>query len=290
MAVQKKVLIAFNEVWIRTKIQLKKCQVINNGENCMSGKKGFTLIELLVVIAIIALLLSIIMPGLRKAKVIAKSLVCKTNLKAIQMASGLYRDDHNGRIFAYDAYGNGGTLFINKMKPYIENVDKIRYCPETKVDEDAQDWPSFGDSHRAWRWGEEYGSYGINGFTYYDEFGQLVDPWYPNWDEIAYETLSQIRLPAIVPGFVDCVWVDRWPSHTDAIAGDHDLYDPYGSGTVISHMGLMMLDRHMGHGNVSFLDSHVEGVKLERFWTLKWSREFEIQGIQYRLDRTEIYR
>ena len=254
-------------------------------------KNAFTLIELLVVIAVIALLLSILIPGLRRAKVIAKSLVCKSNLRAIQLASRMNRDDHDGKIFGYDAYGGDQTLFINKMKPYIENVDKIRYCPETKVDEDADpaDWPSFGASKRAWRWGEEYGSYGINGWTYNDELGQLRDPWYPNWDEIAYETLEQIRLPAIVPGFVDCVWVDRWPSHTDEIAANHDLSDPYGSGTVISHMGLMMIDRHMGHGNMSFLDGHVEGVKLEKFWKVKWSRIFEIQDIQYRQDGTDIY-
>ncbi len=56
-------------------------------------KKGFTLIELLVVIAIIALLVSILLPSLQKAKELAKDVVCKTNLRGIGMASALYRND-----------------------------------------------------------------------------------------------------------------------------------------------------------------------------------------------------
>lgn len=58
-------------------------------------KKGFTLIELLVVIAIIALLLSIIMPALKKAKKQAQNLICRSNLRQWGAVFTMYLQDHN---------------------------------------------------------------------------------------------------------------------------------------------------------------------------------------------------
>jgi prepilin-type N-terminal cleavage/methylation domain-containing protein len=52
--------------------------------------RAFTLIELLVVIAIIALLLSILMPTLGKAKELARRVVCRTNFRALFMADLVY--------------------------------------------------------------------------------------------------------------------------------------------------------------------------------------------------------
>lgn len=62
---------------------------------CRGQKDGFTLIELLVVIAIIALLLSIIMPALGKAKMYAEEIVCKTNLHQYAIATELYSNENN---------------------------------------------------------------------------------------------------------------------------------------------------------------------------------------------------
>lgn len=57
-------------------------------------KKGFTLIELLVVIAIIAILLSIIVPALRKAKEAAWNVICRNNLKHYGLAGQMYTEEN----------------------------------------------------------------------------------------------------------------------------------------------------------------------------------------------------
>ena len=57
--------------------------------------KGFTLIELLVVIAIIALLVSILMPGLSRARELANRAKCMGNLKGIGNAMHMYRASAN---------------------------------------------------------------------------------------------------------------------------------------------------------------------------------------------------
>jgi prepilin-type N-terminal cleavage/methylation domain-containing protein len=58
---------------------------------------GFTLIELLVVISIIALLLSVLVPSLRKAKEQARNAACKNNLRQLAVGVITYAADNGGR-------------------------------------------------------------------------------------------------------------------------------------------------------------------------------------------------
>lgn len=63
----------------------------------MKRRKGFTLVELLVVIAIIALLVSILMPGLARARELARRAKCMSNLNGLGKAIALYQGQYDDK-------------------------------------------------------------------------------------------------------------------------------------------------------------------------------------------------
>ena len=82
---------------------------------------GFTLVELLVVISIIALLISILLPSLSKARDQAKTVVCSTRIKGILLAMATYAAESNDYI-AGSPSTTGSALF----GPETNNILQLR--------------------------------------------------------------------------------------------------------------------------------------------------------------------
>jgi len=111
-------------------------------------KLGFTLIELLVVIAIIAVLISILVPSLGRAKAQAYVVVCQTNLKQLFLGFSYYAENHQMHLPLCSGLGEGcgwqdGYGFLNTLYPDYINTPKTFFCPDTIYKDHFSPKPGF---------------------------------------------------------------------------------------------------------------------------------------------------
>lgn len=192
-------------------------------------KNGFTLIELLVVISIIALLVSILLPALQKAREQAKVVVCRSNFRQLMMAGHAYASSWKGYLpGGRDSYSLGYMDLPDDWGVlYPEYIDSgtFFYCPSTKNLPGRPDWKIYYGSYRCWPsriLTEPYGgnrmSYWHRGFAGGRWDGELpprneddplsqVHPRHPcHW------RMEKIKFPA---GFALLTGVWNWDSHGD---------------------------------------------------------------------------
>jgi prepilin-type N-terminal cleavage/methylation domain-containing protein/prepilin-type processing-associated H-X9-DG protein len=250
----------------------------------MNRKKGFTLIELLVVIAIIAVLLSVIIPSLKRAKEAAKNLICKSNLKSLGVAGLAYLGENDGvftgsfwNIYKEGVIYTGSCQWHNKsLSPWNTpgnagplwgylNSEKVLLCP------------TFVEAQRRWHYKlvptcvipmEPQYAFSQNNFLGLPRTGpgqkvngvlRITEVSNPSltlyWTE---ETTWQIEKPTGSGNFLnsavlnDTNFMARHPT------------DPFGSlgDSIATYHGIANEEgrRNDGQGDVLFLDGHVDFV------------------------------
>ena len=238
----------------------------------MSRQKGFTLIELLVVIAILALLMSILMPALSKAKGQAKAAICLSNLHQWSIVWTMYLDNNN-------------SFFPNRndwpldLRPYYMDGN-LRLCPgATKpyVEGGRQPFASWGPLSYGCEWPEpetsedNYTSYGFNEWVCH-----ITDEaWAEAYRDYFWRTCN-VKGGAYVPMFMDCSYFSTNPFHDD----DPPAYEAdviLGLGPSGGELKRFCVNRHypeQGLINGLFLDFSGRKVGLKELWELRWHRDW----------------
>lgn len=89
---------------------------------------GFTLVELIVVVAVIAILISLLVPVLGRARSEAETVKCRANLKSLGLALNLYAQNNNQDYPVAERCHNPHLDLLELTAGYV-NPPELFYCP-----------------------------------------------------------------------------------------------------------------------------------------------------------------
>jgi prepilin-type N-terminal cleavage/methylation domain-containing protein len=227
-------------------------------------QRAFTLIELLVVVAIIALLISILVPGLGRAREASKATVCACNLRQIGLAVQLYADHYDGRLITA-GMPHGGNVdenvaWINTLQQEYQNPLVAR-CPSDHSRHWSVPVPPANVLRRA--------SFGTN---YY------LDPKIALTNRGPYTRQDAIRRP------VSTILIAELVEEGEYAASDHVHPEQWWSDPERLAGEQVFLKRHIDKANYLFVEGHVAPLKFKQSYEIDPHGGFPPQFLQNKYD------
>jgi prepilin-type N-terminal cleavage/methylation domain-containing protein len=232
---------------------------------------AFTLIELLVVISIIALLMSIMMPALGRARKQARAVGCRMKLHQWGVAFSAYTGDNNGSLHpgwgAVSDEVKRHSHWIECLHPYYKD-SALSLCPSAmNPDKNAGTFSTWGPMDgTGWFTEGFYGSYGANAWVCNPS---PTWPYVSKWPRDSHWKTADVRGADEIPVFLDSLHFRLWPKHFDAPP-------PYDGAPKDGNNGMSVfcINRHEGTINGVFMDWSVRSIGLKELWELKWHRDW----------------
>jgi prepilin-type N-terminal cleavage/methylation domain-containing protein/prepilin-type processing-associated H-X9-DG protein len=180
-------------------------------------KRGFTLIELLVVIAIIAILASMLLPALGRAKERALTVQCANQLRQLGIAMQMYGDDQNN--FLPQANGSvpwNSTNPVPWMRPlvdYYQTTNLLR-CPSLSQKYEKSPYNYFMGSRAVFVQTGAQGRLKLPGIQFASQYILSGDSNFPfetddaDQDNYSQDTLFEFVPPPSHAGTVNILFAD----------------------------------------------------------------------------------